>query len=187
MPRLRNACRFSRELYALSACNFLGRLRGRPRLPLIGSMASTVSSSIHMSWTLAALSTTASGMPFLSTTRWRFVPGLPRSVESFQVLVPPRPLQRSKNPARHETNQSGRLGRGGLTKGGATCARLRPRATLSIVASMSSQSRSPSRVAGTPTAARSRERKGCLVARRGSGREGVHLWTLPVRAGVKAR
>src|ERR1700755_708080 len=33
MPRSRNATRSAPSSYALSACNFFGRLRGRPRLP----------------------------------------------------------------------------------------------------------------------------------------------------------
>jgi hypothetical protein len=45
------------------------------------------------SWTLAALTRTASGMPWTSTTRWRFVLCLPRSVGFLAVSWP---LDRSR-------------------------------------------------------------------------------------------
>src|SRR5258706_14010265 len=54
----------------------------------MGSMASTVASSIFESCTFAALTRTASGMPWASTTRWRFVPCLPRSVGFLPVSWP---------------------------------------------------------------------------------------------------
>ena len=53
-------------------------------------MASTVASIIFESCTFAALTRTASGMPWASTTRWRFVPCLPRSVGFLPVSWPPR-------------------------------------------------------------------------------------------------
>src|SRR5215217_412980 len=56
----------------------------------MGSMASTVASIIFESCTFAALTRTASGMPWASTTRWRFVPCLPRSVGFLPVSWPPR-------------------------------------------------------------------------------------------------
>ena len=46
----------------------------------MGSIASINSSKTRESWTLAPVSQTASGMPWRSTTRWRFEPDLPRSV-----------------------------------------------------------------------------------------------------------
>src|SRR5438132_1298295 len=55
----------------------------------MGSMASTVASIIFESCTFAALTRTASGMPWASTTRWRFVPCLPRSVGFLPVSWPP--------------------------------------------------------------------------------------------------
>src|SRR5438309_1048403 len=56
----------------------------------MGSMASTVVIIIFESCTFAALTRTASGMPWASTTRWRFVPCLPRSVGFLPVSWPPR-------------------------------------------------------------------------------------------------
>src|SRR5438552_14466221 len=56
----------------------------------MGSMASTVASIIFESCTFAALTRAASGMPWASTTRWRFVPCLPRSVGFLPVSWPPR-------------------------------------------------------------------------------------------------
>ena len=51
-------------------------------LARMGSMASTVSSIIFATCTFAALTTNASGMPWTSTTRWRFERGT--------LWVPPR-------------------------------------------------------------------------------------------------
>jgi len=65
----------------LSACSFSGRL--------IGSRASTISSKALEPWTLAAVSATVSGTPLRSETRWRFEPGLPRSVGFLPILSPP--------------------------------------------------------------------------------------------------
>lgn len=48
-----------------------------------------ISTNILQSWTFAAESLTASGIPLASTTTWRFVPGLPRSVGFGPVLAPP--------------------------------------------------------------------------------------------------
>jgi hypothetical protein len=81
MPRLRRASLLALESYPLSACSLTGRLRGRP-LPfaplLTGGMASTISSSIVVSATLAPVSFRARGIPRRQTTgaarRWRFVP-----------------------------------------------------------------------------------------------------------------
>ena len=75
----------------LSAWSLCGRRRGLPRvLARMGSMASTVASIIFESCTFAALTRTASGMPWASTTRWRFVPCLPRSVGFLPVSWSPR-------------------------------------------------------------------------------------------------
>src|SRR4029077_13252256 len=59
-------------------------------LARMGSMASTVASIILESWTLAALTRTASGLPCASTTSWRFVPCLPGSVGFLPVSWPLR-------------------------------------------------------------------------------------------------
>src|SRR5215211_5216416 len=81
MPLFLSACLQRGKSYALSACSFAGRLRGlpgRPRGLRIGEMASTASTSTFESWTLAALRTTASGMPPRSETTWRFGPAFGR-------------------------------------------------------------------------------------------------------------
>src|SRR2546423_15154000 len=51
-------------------------------------MASTRRSSMVPSFTLAAVPSTASGVPCPSATRWSCVPGLPRSVGFGPVLAP---------------------------------------------------------------------------------------------------
>ncbi len=59
----------------------LVRAAARPRLPeRTPGMASGVVASAMLSWRLAPVRVTPSGVPRPSTTRWRFVPGLPRSV-----------------------------------------------------------------------------------------------------------
>src|SRR5829696_3501481 len=73
----------TREVVAFVGVELLGTLppsAGTATRPLIGSIASTASSSTLESWMFAALSTTASGMPPRSATRWRFVPAFPLSV-----------------------------------------------------------------------------------------------------------
>ena len=54
-----------------------------------GSMASINSSKTIESWTLAAVSITASGTPLRSETRWRFEPAFPLSVGFAPVFGPP--------------------------------------------------------------------------------------------------
>ncbi len=49
MPRRRSSCRFLREEYALSACNFAGRWRGGPRGCFTSGMASSRENSSWMS------------------------------------------------------------------------------------------------------------------------------------------
>lgn len=80
MPRLLSASRLALEAYPLSACILSGRLRGLPLLLFKEGMASTISSSIVVSATFAPVHFRTSGIPFRSTTRWRFVPGFPLSV-----------------------------------------------------------------------------------------------------------
>jgi hypothetical protein len=81
------------EVVALVGVQLLGTLprsaRGLPAGRLIGSMSSSNSSKTFESWTLAAVSATASGTPFRSETRWRFEPGLPRSVGFLLTFSPP--------------------------------------------------------------------------------------------------
>jgi hypothetical protein len=105
--------------YALSARNFAGRRRGRSRGRAIGGMPSTTVARTVESWTLAAVSTTASGIPCRSTTTWRFEPGLPRSVGFGPVCGPSLWPARCWRPAKLASSRSGRhrqgdpAGRGG--------------------------------------------------------------------------
>lgn len=55
----------------------------------MGVTESTSFSSSLESWTLAAEMVAASGIPFLSTSRWCFVPALPRSTGLGPVCSPP--------------------------------------------------------------------------------------------------
>jgi hypothetical protein len=65
---------------ALIGMQLVGSHTGRPRGRLIGSTALIRSSKTTESWTLAAVSQTASGMPWRSTRMWRLEPALPGSV-----------------------------------------------------------------------------------------------------------
>lgn len=67
----------------------MGRRRGRPRPLRTPEMASKVALSIMLSWRLAPDSVRPSGVPCRSVTRWRLVPGLPRSVGFGPVSAPP--------------------------------------------------------------------------------------------------
>jgi hypothetical protein len=55
----------------------------------LGANTAAISSKTIESWTFAALSTTASGMPLRSEIRWRFVPFIPLSVGFAPVLHSP--------------------------------------------------------------------------------------------------
>lgn len=80
----------AREVIALSACTFRGRRRSRPaRVRRSGGMDSMSGSNARLSCRLAGERRTASGIPLWSTTRWRLVPGRPRSVEFGPVRSPP--------------------------------------------------------------------------------------------------
>jgi hypothetical protein len=94
----------------LCACNFTGRLRGRPRLPgrRSGRIVSTASSSSLESCALAPEMVTASGPPARSITRWRLAPNLPRLVGSLPVCSPAREPAHSHDrvtPARSRSAQ----------------------------------------------------------------------------------
>ena len=73
----------------MSAWSLPGRLRGRPRPWRTLGTASRAGASIMLSCRLAGLRRTPSGVPRRSTTRWRFVPGFPRSVGFGPVSAPP--------------------------------------------------------------------------------------------------
>jgi hypothetical protein len=92
-------------------------LRTLPRaaLPgrLIDSMESKSCAKTVESWTLAALSITASGMPFLSETRWRLEPAFPLSVGFLPVFGPPFWPVCSPSPNRRAPSLAGRPLRAG--------------------------------------------------------------------------
>ncbi len=67
----------------------VGPFLGRPGLPPMAGIASISASNGTLSWTLAPVSRTASGIPCRSVARWRFVPGRPRSVGFGPVASPP--------------------------------------------------------------------------------------------------
>ena len=68
---------------------FAGSLPGPPRPHRTPGTASKVDANIMLSWRLAGLKRIPKGVPRRSTTRWRFVPGLPRSVGFGPISVPP--------------------------------------------------------------------------------------------------
>lgn len=124
---------------------------------------------MRASWTSAALTVTASGMPRASATRWRFVPDPPRSVGFGPASEPPFAPARLKSRGRRATGRRGPPRSAFTVAPGATAARRRRCATGASGASRSSRCRSPSRAGGTPRAAPSRGRRGCRAARRGRG------------------
>lgn len=79
MPRRRTSTCSTRTSYALPACSFSGRCRGRPRRPRMGMIESSSGNRNWLSWVLAAEISTVSGMPVRSHSTWIFEPGLPRS------------------------------------------------------------------------------------------------------------
>jgi hypothetical protein len=130
IPRFLNAPLHFLSSYALSACSFSGRFLGLPLPgPLMGSTASMSSSKTIESWTFAALSITASGMPLRSEIRWRFVPFFPLSVGFAPVFAPPFWPGWKQNRVRHAPTLSGRLLRGGLEELGAASPTPQPLAT----------------------------------------------------------
>ena len=73
----------------LVGVEFACPLRGRPRPCRTLGTASKVGASMRLLCRLAGLRRTLRGVPRRSTTRWRFVPGLPRCVGSGPVPAPP--------------------------------------------------------------------------------------------------
>jgi hypothetical protein len=142
------------------ACSLVGRRRGRPAHWRMAGMASTVASSIRLSWTLAADRVTASGMPLASMTTWRLDPGLPRSVGFGPVSRPPFLPERWRCPAPPGSNQSHWPCPTGPEGHGAASPTPRRPASRADVASRSCPSRSPSPGAAFPTGCRFSERTG---------------------------
>ena len=133
-----------------------GRVLGRPRPWRTPGPASRVGASMRPSWRLAGLRRTPSGVSRRSTTRWRFVPGLPRSVGFGPVSAPPllpppwhRRARPGSSPAAHH-----RPGAPGAR--GEAWPRRQPPASRASAARTSSPS-SPARAAAFPT--------GCQIAR----------------------
>jgi len=121
----------------LSQWSLAGRLRGRPgrpRGPLTGGTASTRRSSSE-SWVLAADSSTVSGMPRRSTSRWYLDPDLPRSVGFGPVSSPPAWRARSSCPGWPGTSRADCCGPAGPAVGGAAAATRRRAASPAAAAS----------------------------------------------------
>jgi len=73
------------EVISLVGMHLVRTLAGPPRGCLIRGIASISASKTIESCRLAAVIITASGVPRRSTTRWRFVPALPRSARTHQA------------------------------------------------------------------------------------------------------
>jgi hypothetical protein len=110
----------------------------------MGSTASISSSKTIESCTLAAVSTTASGIPFRSETRWRFVPFFALSVGFAAVFGPPFWPGWKPNLVRHAPTLSGRPLRDDRARQGAASPTRPPHAIPSGVSSKSCPIRSPS-------------------------------------------
>ncbi len=89
MPPARPARRHRRWSRPLSAWSLPGRRRGRPRRPRVGGTASSAGAGRRRSGRSAGRVVGPSGVPPPSTTRWRLVPALPRSVGSGPAAAPP--------------------------------------------------------------------------------------------------
>ena len=96
IDRSRRSVRQRRWSQALSARSLFGRQRGRPRPRRTPGTTSSTAASMRLSCRLAPLSSKPSGVPRASTTRWRLVPGRPRSVGFGPIFVfgDERPLLR---------------------------------------------------------------------------------------------
>jgi hypothetical protein len=157
----------------------------------MGSMASTVASIIFESCTFAALTRTASGMPWASTTRWRFVPclpGHPLGPVGFLPVswLPPGPALR-RSPARPGPSRCDRPGPALREAPGAACARRPLGTSLAACASTSYRSHTPSRLASTPRGCPSSARTGSPSAPPGPTPGSVRPWASAAPAGAAAR
>jgi hypothetical protein len=124
-----------------------------------------------LSCRLAPDSVTPSGVPSRSTTRWRFEPGLPRSVGFGPICDPPFWPQRSHRPASRGSSRDARHRPAVPEARGAADPRRRPPASRASAASTSCPS-SQSRQAASPTQCRTPERTRSQPARpdrRGAG------------------
>jgi hypothetical protein len=135
-----------------------------------------------VSLTLAAVNTIASGMPWRSTTRWRFVPCLPRSVGFGPVFSPPLERVLSRHRWRLGSSRCDRLGRADLARPCGGGARPQPFASLEDDASRSSHCHSLALWGASPKGCRCGERRGCLPRRHDRIREGDRLSALASQA-----
>src|SRR6266516_2653742 len=153
----------------------------------MGSMASTVASIIFESCTFAALTRTASGMPWASTTRWRFVPCLPRSVGFLPVSWPPRGRHRGgvqRGPVPVDAIGLGQLFEKHLVQP-APDARLVP--VSQPAPARHPAPNTPSRQASTPRGCPSSARTGSPSAPPGPTPGAVRPWASAAPAGAAAR
>lgn len=160
MPRARHSRRQRRWSSALSAWSLVGLRRGRPRcLARTPGTASDVGTSMRPSCRFAPLSVRPGGVPRASVTRWRFVPGLPRSVGFGPTASPPFSRADWRCPAPPSSSPGHPRPAVALATPGAAPSRPRLRATRPTVASRSCRSspaRSAPRATECPFAARTR-------------------------------
>jgi len=149
-------------------------------------MASTVASIIFESCTFAALTRTASGMPWASTTRWRSALFAAIRWVLARFLPPPEPAPR-RSPARPGPSRCDRPGPALREAPGAACARRPLGTSLAACASMSSRSHTPSRQASTPRGCPSSARIGSPSAPPGPTPGAVRPWASAAPAGAAAR
>ena len=154
--------------------------------PLIPGTASSVASSISLSCQLAGLIVRPSGVPSASVTRWRFVPGLPRSVGLGPVVSPPFWRAPTCCRAPHGPTGCALPPPAGSARRGAVDPTPPPSANPAADASRSSPSRSPSRTAGAPTASSWSARTGCPSAPPGPAAAADRLPASPAPAAAAA-
>jgi hypothetical protein len=174
----------------LSPCSLAGRFRGRPgfpRGPMIGGIASTSGRRCVASWALAGERRTDSGMPFRSTTRWYFEPGLPRSVGFGPDCSPPFWPARSGCRRLHGTSRwrPHRPTNSAVFR----VAVPRPRLPANHAAAANKLSRSHSRVplGGTARDSRCEAQRRSLRGRYGRQCEDGHLSAWPLPSAVMAQ
>ena len=134
---------------------------------LIRGTASRVGASIMLSCRLAPLSVRPSGVPRASVTRWRFVPGLPRSVGFGPVADPPPSPGQRRCPAKPGSNPVVPHPPGAPVTPCATRPTRPLAASRAACASRSCRNHTPSRPADTPTASPCAARTGCRLALHG--------------------
>lgn len=113
-----------------------------------------------LSCRLAPLRQKPSGVPRASVTRWRFVPGLPRSVGFGPVAGPPFWPGQTRCPGKPGSSRSARPRADAPATRDADGSTRPPLANPAAAASNSCRSRSPSRPAASPTAGPSAARTG---------------------------